>query len=171
MAMMERHGRALAAILLAAIALLVFACEGATQRSEECLPGDFEAVKLADGGPGFLRCNNEGGAYVPYDGSNPNTPGDSALPDAGEDAAPRCSTANGQKLGFMCPGCVTNADCESNDCFSFPNKGGNLCTYPCTSANAAAVCVPPYSAGCGNNGNCKPTGGSTGGGTGAGGGS
>jgi hypothetical protein len=129
-----------------------------TGNSEYCDPGDFAAFSLADGGAGFYQCLGDGSAYVLYSGPNPNEPPE----DAGSyDAAGACSTAGGQKLGFMCAGCTTNEDCGTQDgmpmvCFSFPNKGGNLCTLSCTTATSS-VCVAP-SAGCGNNGHCKPSG-------------
>ncbi len=149
MATMGLRARCLA-MLFACIGLVSFGCNGATANSEQCLPGDFETVGLADGGSGFLRCGNEGGAYSPYDGPNPNV-----LPDASAADAAACG-ANGALLGYFCSGCTTNSNCASGlDCTPFPNKGGNICTPECTSANASAVCVPP-SAGCGNNGHCKP---------------
>jgi hypothetical protein len=138
-------------MVFGSIGLLVVACNWQTTNSEECLPADFEAVPLADGGTGLLRCTNEGGAYVPYDGPDPSTPMDASAPDAAA-----CG-ANGAPLGYFCFGCSTTNPCAAGlTCEPFPNKGGNLCTPACTPATAAALCVPP-SAGCGNNGHCKPS--------------
>jgi hypothetical protein len=149
---------------LAAVASIAWAgaaagCGGAP-RSEECLPGDFEALALEDGGSGFLRCNRDGSAYVPFDGPNPNDLPDVTPPDTGAADAPpataTCSAAGGAKLGFMCPGCATDADCQAGlVCFDFPNKTGNICTRKCTPAEQSTLCPPP-SAACGNSGYCKP---------------
>jgi hypothetical protein len=130
------------------IGLLVVACGGETN-TEECLPGDFQAVALADGGSSLLRCTNDGGGYVPYDGPDPNTPMDASVPDAASGGT------NGEALGYFCFGCSATSPCAPGlVCEDFPNKGGYLCTLACTSATAS-VCVAP-SAGCGNNGTCKP---------------
>jgi hypothetical protein len=140
------------AVPLSLVALT--ACGMTTSNSEYCDPGDYvSAPPLEDGGPAFYRCVGDGSTYTPYSGPNPNELADANVPDTGA----TCSTAGGQKLGFMCPGCNTNGDCGTYegiamDCEPFPNKGGNLCTIPCT---AATVCGPP-SVGCGNNGHCKP---------------
>jgi hypothetical protein len=159
------HARALRLVFgFAALPLLGAisgGCGGETARSEECLPLDFEAVVLADGGAGFLRCNASGTAYVPYDGPDPSLPLDAGSPDTGPtgtegDAATACSKAGGAKLGFMCPGCSADTDCQTGlVCFDFPNKTGNICTRDCTPAQQATLCPAP-SEGCGNNGHCKP---------------
>ena len=138
------------AVRAGALIASVAVCACAPANSEECLPGDYEAVTLTDGGRGLLRCENDGGGYVPYSGPDPN-----ALPDANVPDAAACG-ADGHKLTYFCAGCSTNGDCAPGlDCTPFPNKGGNICTPECTSANASALCLPP-SAGCGNNGHCKP---------------
>ena len=135
---------------IAGLFVLLAACNTETANSEACYPGDFEAVTLANGTTELLRCGAEGGAYSPYDGPDPN-----AIPDANKPDTGACG-ANGTKLGYFCNGCTTNTDCVSGlDCEPFPNKGGNICTPECTSANASMLCVAP-SAGCGNNGHCKP---------------
>ncbi len=146
------------ALLLAGLG----ACGGEISTGEECLPGDFQSTTLADGGKALLQCVLDGSAYAPYDGPDPNVPPDAgpSAPgsDAGDDAsAPgACSTLGGAKLGFMCPGCSTSADCQSGlVCFDFPNKTGNICTRNCTPAQQSTLCPPP-SEGCGNNGHCKP---------------
>jgi hypothetical protein len=138
-------------VVLGCTGLLVSACGGETANSEECLPGDFEAVTLADGGGAFLRCTIEGGAYLPYGGPDPNVPHDAgSAPDAAA-----CG-ANGAPLGYFCGGCSASAPCAPGlDCVPFPNKGGNLCTPACTPATASSLCVAP-SEGCGMNGHCKP---------------
>jgi hypothetical protein len=161
----ELHTRELRIVFgfgaLAVLGALGSGCGGETARSEECLPLDFEAVVLADGGAGLLRCNPSGTAYVPYDGPDPNVPLDAGAPEGGEpgteeDAAAACSKAGGSKLGFMCPGCSTDTDCQAGlVCFDFPNKTGNICTRDCTPAQQATLCPAP-SEGCGNNGHCKP---------------
>jgi hypothetical protein len=147
-----------------ALAGVLAACAGETARSEECLPRDFEAARTADGGMGFLECSLDGSGYLPYDGSNPNVPLDVGPPDVASseagspDGAPVtvCSMAGGAKLGFMCSGCTTDADCQAGlVCFPFPNKTGNTCTRNCTPADQSTVCPAP-SEGCGNNGHCKP---------------
>jgi len=138
---------------------LVVACSMDTPNGESCLPGDFAPITLSDGGSGFVECLPDGSAYALYSGPDPNTPPDANVPEGG-DAAVSCSTANGAQLGFMCTGCSVDSDGTSNCasglvCYDFPNKGGYLCTRPCTPGNASTVCPPP-SAGCGNNGTCKP---------------
>ena len=145
-----------------ALVPVVAACEGDTARSEACLPGDFEVSVLADGGSGFLECNLSGTAYEPYEGPNPNLPPDSG-PTSSVDASDAdavqpsaCSTAGGVKLGFMCPGCTMDGDCQTGlVCFDFPNKTGNICTRACTPAQQSTLCPAP-SEGCGHNGHCKP---------------
>jgi hypothetical protein len=148
--------------LTSAFLCALSACEGATARSEECVPGDFELAPGGDGDDGgsrFLLCSGDGSAYEPYDGPNPNIPADAPAPDTGAPDAispSACSVAGGAKLGFMCAGCMTDADCQAGlVCFDFPNKTGNVCTRNCTTANQSTVCPPP-SEGCGNNGHCKP---------------
>jgi hypothetical protein len=149
MATMGYPARAIRTVIGSGFCLLVASC-GQTTSSMECLPGDFEAVTRADGGEDLLRCGADGGAYLPYDGPDPN-----ALPDANVPDATACG-ADGQKLGYFCHGCSTNSDCAAGlDCQDFTNKGGNICTPECTSATASVVCVAP-SEGCGNNGHCKP---------------
>ena len=107
-------------------------------------------------------CSADAGAYVAYSGPDPNVPPDSGPLEAGEEesgadaATSQCSTAGGEKLGFMCPGCSVDGDCQSGlVCFDFPNKTGNICTRACTPAQQSTLCPPP-SEGCGNNGHCKP---------------
>ncbi len=153
----RRLGRSLSLAAFLALVGLDAACGGQTALSEECLPGDYQAIRLGDGGSGFLVCDPAGTAYIPYEGPDPNVPPAASSADAGsEDAAAACSTAGGAKLGFMCPGCATDDDCQSGlVCFDFPNKTGNLCTRDCTPPQQAALCPPP-SEGCGNNGHCKP---------------
>jgi hypothetical protein len=154
--------RALARALALALSLVAFAaCSMSTPNGESCLPGDFEPITLVDGGAGFLQCIADGSAYLLYSGPDPNALPDANVTEGGADAAVSCSTANGTKLGFMCTGCTLEPDGVTSDCatglvcFDFPNKGGYLCTRPCTPGNASTVCPAP-SAGCGNNGNCKP---------------
>jgi hypothetical protein len=127
----------------------LLACNTQTENSEECVPGDFQAISLSDGGSGFLRCSNDGGGYEEYDGSNPNTPPDANVPDAGA-----CMVGTGQ-VGYFCA-CTQQSDCVSGlDCTPFVNKvGGSICTPECTTATAQ-ICTAP-SMGCGNNGHCKP---------------
>jgi len=143
------------AIALALPIVVVAACSMDPPNGEECLPGDYTSILLADGGHGFLKCVPDGSAYALYDGPDPNALPDANLEDGG-DAAAACTPVNG-KIPFMCFGCTVNSDCVTDDCFSFPNKGGNLCTLACTPGNADTVCPMPLTAGCGNNGNCKPT--------------
>jgi hypothetical protein len=146
--------RVLARALATALPLaVVVACSTQTQNGENCEPGDFTSVTLDDGGAGFLQCVKDGSAYAPFNGANPNAVRDAAVPDGG-DAAALCAPVNG-KLPYMCFGCATATDCESGlSCAPFPNKGGNLCTYPCKSATDCPA--NPNSDGCGNSGFCKP---------------
>ena len=142
--------------VLGSLALLA-ACSTETAKSEECYPGDYQVVTLPNGTTEYYVCSADAGAYVPNDGSNPNAlpdanEPDTSLPDGGSSAPPTTCTPG--DLGFMCAGCTTNADCAPGlglVCFPFPNKGGNLCTLDCP----GNPCPPP-SAGCGNNGHCKP---------------
>lgn len=128
-----------------ALLLVLASCTDPATHGEACLPGDFIA-RTGDGGEELYRCSPDGAAYEPYDGPDPNV-----VPDANS-----CTTAQGAKLGFMCPGCTADADCaEGLVCFDFPNKGGFLCTRVCATATAATDCPAP-SEGCGNNGHCKP---------------
>jgi hypothetical protein len=142
------------ALSLAVPLFVVTACGMTTSNSEYCDPGDYIlGPPLADGGVTYARCLGDGSAYVTYGGPDPNDVPDANVPDTGAS----CSTAGGQKLGFMCAGCTSTSSCGTYegiqmDCAPFPNKGGNLCSIPCT---AATVCGPP-SAGCGNSGYCKP---------------
>jgi hypothetical protein len=132
----------------ASLALLA-GCSDGVPNGEACHPGDYQVAPLADGGSGLTQCVADGGGYAPYEGPDPN-----AIQPAVDAGA--CGATPGAKLGFMCTGCGEDSDCAAGMvCFSFPNKGGNLCTRVCTSANASSVCPAP-SEGCGNNGHCKP---------------
>jgi len=147
--------RAWVLALIGALAAAFAACDTETPNSDACSPGDFERIALADGGASFLQCTAEGGAYVAYDGPDPNALADVAVADASGDAPSACDpAANGGKLPFMCFGCTVDGDCAAGlVCFSFPNKGGNVCTRVCSTASQ---CPTPPSGGCGNNGHCKP---------------
>jgi hypothetical protein len=136
------------ALALVATAILIAACGGDGPNSDACAPGDFVRVTLDDGGAGYLRCAADGGGYLPFDG-DPNVPVDAGNIDAGT-----CDTTENAHLGaFMCAGCTDDSQCTSSlVCFVFVNKGGGRCTKSCTSN---ADCPLP-SAGCGNNGHCKP---------------
>ena len=50
-------------------------------------------------------------------------------------------------------GCTVNGDCESNTCFIGGNQ--SFCSVPCTVANQASLCVPPFTGTCNRQGFCK----------------
>jgi hypothetical protein len=145
MATMRLLARAAAASVFA---FFVAACASDGPNADECAPGDFVRVTLADGGAGYMQCASDGGGYAPYDG-DPNVPADAGDLDAGA-----CDLTEGAHLGvFMCAGCTDDTQCASGlVCFSFANKGGGRCTRVCTSN---ADCPAPAN-GCGNNGHCRP---------------
>jgi hypothetical protein len=135
-----------------AAAVLIVACkeEGLTN-GQQCYPGDFEYADAAVSPDGarvtsYLKCTGDGAAYEPYDG-DPN-----AISEGGEAIDTICDLGQEPKLGFMCPGCTTDDQCTTGHCQVFNNKG-NHCSHACTSN---LDCQTPPSAGCGNNGFCKP---------------
>ncbi len=139
------------ALALALPVAIVAACSMNAPNGQACEPGDYVPITLVDGGAGFMQCLHDGTAYVLYSGPDPNAVPDASVPDGG-DAGAMCSTANGEKLGFTCPGCTSDSDCSAGlECFPF-NNFGPRCTHTCKSASDCASPSP----GCGNMGVCKP---------------
>jgi hypothetical protein len=129
---------------------MTMACkEEGLSHQQQCYPGDVEyadASRLADGASAapFVRCNDNGTAYEPFD------PPDAGGASDASEAGANCDS-NAGLLGFMCPGCTRDDECASGTCVPFTNKGPH-CSHACKSS----VDCPPPSGGCGNNGFCKP---------------
>ena len=83
--------------------------------------------------------------------SSGSTSGSSGSTDAGVDSGHDAgTTGTGKALGETC---TQNSQCKSAECF----VGGmaSYCSLLCTAANAATVCVAPFSGVCNNRGYCK----------------
>lgn len=144
--------RLLGTCMLAGAAVMSAACSEDGASSEACYPGDFAyGDAAADGAVTYRRCVANGSSYAPYEGDPTSVPDAGAAPDvSAPDASSSCDPSAGP-MAFMCGGCATNDQCADGVCFSF-NKKGARCTHSCTTA----LDCPAPSAGCGNQGVCKP---------------
>jgi hypothetical protein len=73
------------------------------------------------------------------------TPEDAGTPEAEAEAAAPTKKKNAED-------CTKNEECESNLCFIDRQK---FCSLACTPANAATVCVAPFTGTCNGKGFCK----------------
>jgi hypothetical protein len=110
--------------------------------------------------PGPEQGGNESGG-TPAVGAPEKSPAPSSsgsvdaaapAPDAGTapDHDSGATTGTGKQLGETC---AQNSDCQSGECF----VGGmaSYCSLRCTPANAATVCVAPFTGVCNNHGYCR----------------
>ncbi len=136
--------------VLVALALLLLggAPASCNPSGVACAAGDFQYCACPSAARGYQECLDDGSQYGACDCSGTIPRGAGVLVEAGPDVDAE-TAAPGAKLGFLAS-CSSNADCESNLCFSF-NAYGPHCSHSCSKITD---CEAP-SPGCSNMGVCK----------------